>query len=152
MHRVRLSLPHFRTFGWEPTVLSVDPRFVEGVTEDLLLETVPDDIHVARVPALSTNWTRKLGLGNLALRALPYLYAEGARILQRGKIDLVYFSTTAFPAPVLGRLWKQGFGTPFIVDIQDLWRTDYYRDHPASARPPNFSFPDLLHPLTDPST
>jgi hypothetical protein len=152
MHRVRLSLPYFRTFGWEPIVLAVDPRYVEGTCETLLLETIPQDISVVRVRALSTGWTRKLGLGNIALRALPYLYAAGARILQRGKIDLVYFSTTAFPAPILGRLWKRRFATPFVVDVQDLWVTDYYRDRPKSARPPKFWFADRLHRLTEPWT
>jgi Glycosyl transferase 4-like domain len=152
MHRVRLSLPYFREFGWEPIVLTVDPRYVEGVSDELLMETFPKDVSVVRVPALSAKWTRKFGLGNLALRALPYLYAEGVRILQRGKIDLVYFSTTAFPAPVLGRLWKQRFGTRFVVDMQDLWATDYYRDHPGSAQPPKFWFADRLHRLTEPWT
>src|SRR5579863_8000553 len=86
MHRVRQSLPHFRAFGWEPVVLAVAPQFVEGVRDDLLLETIPDDIPVSRVPALPVGWTRKIGLGNLALRAFPYLYREGARILRRGGI------------------------------------------------------------------
>ena len=152
MHRVRQSLPHFRQFGWEPVVLAVDPQFVEGVRDDLLLETIPGDVPVFRVPALPTGWTRKFGLGNLALRALPYLYAEGARILQRGGIDLVYFSTTAVPSPMIGRLWKQKFGIPFVVDIQDMWVTDYYRNNPQSPAPRKFWLADRLHRVTEPWT
>ena len=152
MHRVRQSLPHFRVFGWEPVVLAVDPQFVEGVRDDLLIETIPEDIPVFRVPALPTHWTRKFGLGNLALRAFPFLYAEGARILRRGGIDLVYFSTTAFPSPMIGRLWKQKFGVPFVVDIQDLWVTDYYRNNPQSPAPRKFWLADRLHRVTEPWT
>ena len=152
MHRVRQSLPHFREFGWEPVVLAVDPQFVEGVRDDLLLATIPEDTPVFRVPALRAEWTRAFGLGNLALRALPYLYKEGARILRRGGIDLVYFSTTAFPSPMLGRLWKQKFGIPFVVDIQDMWVTDYYRKNPQSPAPRKFWLADRLHRVTEPWT
>ncbi len=152
MHRVRQSLPYFREFGWEPVVLTVDAQFVEGVRDDLLLDTVPEDIRVIRVPALPVSWTRKVGLGNLALRAFPYLYREGARILQRGGIDLVYFSTTTFPSPMIGRLWKQKFGVPFVVDIQDMWVTDYYRNNPQSPAPRKFWLADRLHRATEPWT
>ena len=152
MHRVRLSLPYFRKFGWRPLVLAVAPGFVEGVNEALLLETIPEDVEVRRVSALSAKWTRKFGLGNLALRSLPFLYFEGNRILRSTKIDLVYFTTTAFPAPVLGRLWKRRFGTPFVIDFQDPWVTDYYAEHPEAAKPSKFWFADRLHRATEPWT
>lgn len=152
MHRVRQSLPHFREFGWAPVVLAVAPQFVEGVRDDLLLETFPNDIPVIRVPALPAAWTRKIGLGNLAMRAFPYLYREGARVLRRGDVDLVYFSTTAFPSPVLGRLWKQKFRIPFVVDIQDMWASDYYRKNPQSQAPRKFWLANRLNRVMEPWT
>jgi hypothetical protein len=56
---------------------------------------------------------------------LPSLYRAGSEIIPRESIDLVYFSTTMFPVVTLGRLWKQRFRTPFVVDFQDPWKTDY---------------------------
>jgi hypothetical protein len=38
----------------------------------------------------------------------------------------------------LGRRWKRKFGVPFILDIQDPWRNDFYLDKPKSQRPPKF--------------
>ena len=116
------------------------------------LETIPQDLQIIRVRAFSTSWTRRIGLGNIALRALPFLYSAGSKVLRTRRIDLIYFSTTAFPAPVLGRIWQKKFGVPFIIDIQDLWVSDYYRQNPKSPRPPKSWFADRLHRSTEPWT
>jgi hypothetical protein len=39
---------------------------------------------------------------------------------------------------VLGPYWKRKFGIPFVLDIQDPWRNDYYLNQPKSKRPPKF--------------
>src|SRR5690606_2574433 len=54
------------------------------------------------------------------------------------KFDLIYFSTTAFHVMALGPGWKRKFKVPFVLDIQDPWRNDFYLDKPASQRPPKF--------------
>src|SRR5205809_1604886 len=84
IHRVRLSLQHFTDFGWDPTVLAVRPDFVEGCNEPLLLETVPAGTTVRHVRALPSKLTRRVGLGDLGLRSLPFLYRAGARIIKHG--------------------------------------------------------------------
>jgi len=152
MHRVRQSLPHFAEFGWQPSVLAVAPDFVEGRVDPLLMKTVSPDVAVTRVRALSSKITRKVGLGDLALRSLPFLYTAGAKILRNGKFDLVYFSTTAFPATVLGRVWKRQFAVLFVVDMQDPWLSDYYKDKPPSSRPPKYWFSQRLHGALEPWT
>src|SRR5829696_8891477 len=74
MQRVRMSLPFYAEFGWEPTVLAVAPTSTER-TEPLLTETFPAGIPVERVRALPADLTRMVGVGNLALRSLPFLYS-----------------------------------------------------------------------------
>lgn len=128
MQRVRMSLPHFAEFGWEPRILAIDPERIEGVREPLLLETVPPGVPVYHCGALDVRWTRELGIGDLALRSLPFLYRAGARLIREHRPDLVYFSTTAFPVLTLGRLWKHRFGVPFVVDMQDPWVSDYHEN------------------------
>lgn len=140
MHRVRQSLPYFRQHGWEPVVVVVDPAYVEQGQDPLLLETVPNDVEVIKVKAFSTRWTRKLGLGSLALRSLWFYYRAVNQLLRQRKFDLVYFSTTMFPLPVLGRIWKKKFGIPYVIDMQDPWHTDYYLSKPKEERPPKYWF------------
>jgi len=140
MHRVRQSLPYFEQFGWEPTVLCVDPNYVEMAKDDMLLESIPKDIKVHMVNAFSTTYTRKLGLGNLGLRAFLQLFKVGNSLLKADPFDLVYFSTTMFASMPLGRIWKKKFKVPFIIDMQDPWRNDYYLTVPKEEQPPKFWF------------
>lgn len=134
MHRVRHSLPYFRQFGWEPVILTVKPEYVEGEREERLLNTFPADVDVRRTEALPTEWTRTLRVGNLALRALPYALRQGDKIVRRENIDLVYFSTTAFPILALGRYWKTRFGVPYVIDMQDPWYSGTYDPDEAPSR------------------
>ena len=139
MHRVRQSLPYFREMGWEPVVLAVDEKYVEAYSTDpLLLHTIPADIEVHKVRAWDVNRTRKYGLGSLGIRSYWPLKHKGDELLKKRKFDLVYFSTTAFHVMALGPYWKRKFGIPFVLDIQDPWRNDFYLDKPANERPPKF--------------
>lgn len=152
MQRVRMSLPHFAEFGWKPVVLAVEPRYVEGVQDPLLLETLPSDVAIERMRALPVQLTRKVGFGYLGYRVLPYMYRAGARMIKRHNVDLVYFSTTMFLAMPLGRIWKQRFNVPFILDIQDPWVNDYHRERPESERPPKYCFVQRLNRVLEPWT
>jgi hypothetical protein len=133
--RVRTSLPYFAAGGWQPVVLAVDPDFVSAPLDESLAATVPSYVPVCRVRALPVRLAGLVGLGNIAYRAWFPLAAAGDRLLQAQKFDLVYFSTTQFVATALGRRWLRRFGVPFVVDLQDPWRTDYY-ERPGAPRPP----------------
>lgn len=133
--RVRMSLPYFAENGWEPVVLAVDAAQVEGPRDPWLAETLPAGVEIHRTGALPARWARRVGFGNIAYRAWFQLRAAGDRLLAGKRFDLVYFSTTQFVATTLGARWRKKFGVPFVVDIQDPWRTDYY-ERPGAPRPP----------------
>jgi len=135
MQRVRMSLPYYRDFGWEPVVLAIGEQWQQGVREIDLLTTIPSDVRVVRTPAISPRWAKLIGLGNTGLRGWPYLLRAGSRLLRQEKFDLVFFSNTQFMTFTLGRLWQRRFGVPYVIDIQDPWRTDYY-ERAGSRRPP----------------
>src|SRR5690606_24825274 len=90
-------------------------------------------------------YTRKLGLGNLGLRAFWQLYRKGNELIQQEKFDLIYFSTTVFASIPLGRLWKKKLKIRFLVDMQDPWRNAYYLTVPKEERPPKFWFAHNLN-------
>jgi hypothetical protein len=139
MHRVRQSLPYFKQLGWEPVVITVDEAYAGAYSKDeLLLHTIPTGIEVHKVKTLPVKYTRKIGMGSLSMRAFWHIKKKGNELLQKNKFHLVYFSTTAFHVMALGPYWKRKFGVPFILDIQDPWRNDFYLDKPKSQRPPKF--------------
>lgn len=149
MHRVRQSLPYFKEFGWKPTVLCVASEYVEMAKDELLLSSIPKNIVIHQVSAFSTKYTRKLGLGNLGLRAFYHLYKKGSQMLRNEDFDLIYFSTTVFASMPLGRLWKNKFQVPFIIDMQDPWRNDYYLTVAKNERPPKFWFAHRLNSVLE---
>jgi hypothetical protein len=150
MQRVRMSLPYFEAFGWRPSVLAVG-GLDERVAEPDLLRTVPAQVPVTYTGALSPAWTRRVGVGSLALRAFGPLHRAGLRLIRERRVDLVYFSTTLFPTLALGRLWKRRTGVPFVVDMQDPWVSDYLDAHPE-ARPPKYRWARRLHGVLEPYT
>ena len=150
MHRVRQSVPHFSEFGWRPTILMVDPGLNEAAQDPLLLKSIPEDTEIHQVKAMSPRLTRKVGLGSLALRSLPYLRWAGDKLLRDRRFDLVYFSTTMFPVMILGASWKRRFGVPYVLDMQDPWHDDYHLSKPRSERPKKFWFSYRLDKFLEP--
>ncbi|AXI54098.1 hypothetical protein C1J05_05990 [Sulfitobacter sp. JL08] len=55
-------------------------------------------------------------------------------------IDLIFFTTTVFTAIAHGPHWHRRYGVPFVVDLQDPWRNDYYLSLPKQDRPRKFWF------------
>ena len=150
--RVRMALSYFREFGWEPVVLAVDPEFSENSRDESLLATLPSNAEVHRVRALPAGMTRRVGMGNLALRSLPYLRSKGNELLSSRSFDLVFFSTSMFPVMSLGPVWRKRFHIPYIIDFQDPWLTDYYKG--SALRPPGgkakYAFSNMLGRALEP--
>ena len=140
MQRIRMSLPFYKGNGWEVEVVTVHPNYVEGFHDEYLSETIPTDIKMYFVKALPIWLTRKFGLGSLSIRSLLFYFIRVNKLLKKGNYDLVFFSTTMFHVGVLGAYWKWRYGVPFVVDLQDPWRNDFYLDKQKSERPPKFWF------------
>jgi hypothetical protein len=133
-----MSLPYFKEFGWDPEVVTVDTAYTDMAMDPLLKQSIPNDIAIHYVKALPKKWTSKLGLGSIALRSLPFYRGKVNRLLREKQFDLIYFSTTQFPVCILGRYWKKKFNIPYVIDMQDPWHSDYYRDKPKKERPPKY--------------
>jgi hypothetical protein len=70
MQRMRMSLPYFEKFGWIPEVVTVRHPDNDTPTDSLLNKSIPKDITVHYVKALSKKITSKIGLGSIALTLL----------------------------------------------------------------------------------
>src|SRR5580704_15601074 len=114
LHRVRVSLVHYRRFGWEPTILCIDPATSDCPEDPMLAQTLPPDIRVESVSAWEEAKCRRFGFGGLGYRSLVPLYFAGCRLLQESTYDVVFFSTTVFTSFLLGRLWKRRFSCKIV--------------------------------------
>lgn len=153
MQRVRMLLPFFHENGCQAEVLAVESQQVASPLDPWLVDGLPAVVRVHRVKALGLHWSKVPGLGTLGLRALWALGKAGDKLLAGGKFDLVYFSTTVFDVLRLGPRWKRKFGVPFVLDYQDPWVNDYYRDHPDVVPPGGrlkYAVISAIHRLTEP--
>ncbi len=150
--RVRMSLPYFEEFGWEPHVLTVRPECVEGVQDFILAKTIADHIPITYTGALPVQQTRRIGVGSLGLRCFPYLLRAGSRLLQEQKFDLLYFSTTVFTSMALAPRWYRNFGIPYVLDFQDPWLSNYYKesDMPPPGGRWKYGFAQIQAQLLEP--
>lgn len=121
LHRVRTSLPYYRYFGWEPTVLCITADSTGGVEDPLLAEGLPKDVEIVRVAAWSERKCRRFGFGHTDYRSWWPLYQAGEKLMKENHYDLVFFSTTAFPSFLMGPLWKKRYACRVVYDFQDPW-------------------------------
>ena len=120
-HRVRLLAPHLADHGWEPTVVTVDPRDYESRLDPELAGMVPPALRVIRCRAWPSRWTRRLGVGDLGLRAFTSLHRACSRLLQSEPFDALFVTIYPTYPALLGPLLKRRFGLPFVLDYQDPW-------------------------------
>lgn len=140
MHRVRQMLPYLNDNNWCAHIVTVKPEFIENLNIDPLLElSLPNNINISFVGSLPIKLTRRFGVGSLSIRTFFHYLFKVNSILKNDKFDLIFFSTTAFHLLALGPIWKKLYKVPFIVDIQDPWRSDYYLSKPKNERPPKFT-------------
>ena len=131
--RVRMMLPHLAEFGWEAHVLAFRPDVVEAACDANLLVTTEVGEAVTRVGAVPYLWTRRFGLGSLAIRGGRAMLRAARRVARERRFDAAFVSTTILGA-IPFRRGPLADGLPYVLDIQDPWVNDYYRL--TGTRPP----------------
>jgi hypothetical protein len=126
-HRVRLLAPHLPAYGWQPTVLTVDPRDYEGRLDPDLLASVPPQVRVVRTRAWPASASRAVGVGDLGVRAFRGLWRGASALLAAEQFDAVFITIyPSYPA-LLGPLLKRHFTFAFVLDYQDPWVGEWGR-------------------------
>ena len=120
-HRVRLLAPHLASFGWTPTVLTVAEQDYEGRIDPELGALVPPSLEVVRTRTVPAYVTRRFGIGDLGLRALPGLRRAAWSLHRAHPFDALFITIYPTYPAVLGPMFKRRFDVPFILDYQDPW-------------------------------
>ena len=120
-HRARLLAPHLAAFGWTPTVVTVTPDAYDARLDEELAASVPPSLDVVRVNAWPASATRRVGVGDLGLRALWPLRQRCGELCTDTRYDVAYITIYPTYPAVLGPWLKQRFGTRFVLDLQDPW-------------------------------
>lgn len=120
-HRVRLLAPHLDAAGWTPTVVTLERSAYEGRLDPDLETLVPSSLRVVRATAWRAGVTRRLGLGDLGLRAFTGLRHTCRALLARERFDALFITMYPVYPALLGPGLKSEFRVPFVLDYQDPW-------------------------------
>ncbi len=120
-HRVRLLAPHLEEAGWSPTVVTLEPSAYEGRLDPRLEALVPKSLRVVRAPAWQAEVTRRVGLGDLGLRALTGLRRTCHELMARERFDALFITVYPVYPALLGGELKKAYKVPFVLDYQDPW-------------------------------
>lgn len=148
--RARFFAQHLPEFGWNPIVLTTDPRCYEWTVDPENENLLDPALEVVRTGALSLTWTRKLGFGDLGLRTLWHHWRALSRICRQRRVDLIFISVPPNSPIVLGRLAHARFGIPYILDYNDPIRTEYYWKLPRAQRPPKWALVYAMYRFLEP--
>jgi hypothetical protein len=148
--RIRLFARHLPDFGWEPTVLTVDPSFYETAVDPENEQLLGARLDVVRTSALPARWTRRMGVGDLGIRSLVHHWRALAQLCRRGAVDLVFIPVPPFVPMILGRWAYERFGIPYVIDYIDPWVTDYRRRLSSAHRPLKWRLASRLARMVEP--
>ena len=120
-HRVRLLAPYLEDAGWSPTVVTLERSAYEGRLDPGLEALVPASLRVVRAPAWRAGVTRRVGLGDLGLRAFTGLRRTCHALLAGERFDALFITVYPVYPALLGAELKAAHGVPFVLDYQDPW-------------------------------
>ncbi len=121
IHRVRLMSSHLESYGWDPTVLTVDSSYYEEKADPLLLKLIPRSLAVERVAAWPASVCRRVGIGDISLRGQLALRRRLHELVCKARPAVVFATVLPGYTAMVGAWAKRRFNVPFVLDYQDPW-------------------------------
>jgi hypothetical protein len=119
VHRSRLFAQHLPAFGWQPLILTVDEKYYEEALDPNLVRLLPSDLRIEKAKAFRV--TRPRLIGDIGLRALPFLYRKAKHLIRQERVDFLYIPIPSFYAALLGRWLHSATGVTYGIDYIDPW-------------------------------
>jgi glycosyltransferase involved in cell wall biosynthesis len=124
-------------YGWQPTILTANPRAYERLDSGQLDE-IPETVKVLRAFALDTQKHLSLRGRYLRFTALPdrwVTWCLGATIagiaqIRRDKTDVIFTTFPIATAVLIGYLLHRVTGVPWVADFRDSMTEDEYPSDP----------------------
>jgi glycosyltransferase involved in cell wall biosynthesis len=128
-------------FGWEPMVLTAQPRAYEDVSDDLMKE-IPDKVTVHRAFALDTarhlsffnRYPRSIALPDRWISWLAGAIPAGLRMIRQKKPDILWSTFPIATAHIVGDVLTRLAGIPWVADFRDPMAHEGYPPHPRVWR------------------
>jgi len=139
IQRTLRFVQHLPSFGWEPLVISADPRAYERSSDDLLAEIPPGTV-VERAFALDT--ARHLAFGGRYMgwmarpdRWISWRFAAvraGMRMIKKYRPDAIWSTYPIPTAHLIGAELHRRTGVPWLADFRDPMAQEGYPADPQT--------------------
>lgn len=132
VQRPRLIGNYLTQFGWKPLLLTVESQYYEEPLDPLMEKTVSEDIEVIYTKAYKVTSPRLIG--DIGLRAYPFLKNRALQICRTRKIDFIWIPIPSFYTAVLGRQLHDKTTIPYGIDYIDPWVRNITNQNDMRAR------------------
>lgn len=120
VHRARHLAKHLPAHGWHPIILRAHERHYTEPLDHALAALLPPDIEQVRTEAFAAPFCRKLGVGDIGIRAYVQLEKALRRLIGSRSPDVVMITGSPFYPMLLARRVER-LGIPVVLDFQDPW-------------------------------
>lgn len=139
IQRTLRFVQHLPKFGWEPLVLSADPRAYERTSDDLMAD-IPQDIVVHRAFALDTARHLSIAGRYVGAMARPDRWVswrydairQGMRMIREFKPQAIWSTYPIATAHLIGAELQRKSDLPWIADFRDPMAQDGYPADPLT--------------------
>jgi len=108
-------------FGWNTRVLTVDETFSKEPSDAAIATLVPRHVAVERFRALPYAPLRPPGVGDLALRSMPFLPGALRKSIREFAPEVVFMAGGPFCQMPFTRSLNARWNIPVVLDFRDPW-------------------------------
>ena len=122
--RVRLIVKNCKKFHFYPHAYTVNSFYREEVKDDWMCDLLGDDYSVTEIKCLNQRITRKIGVGDLGLRMLPFLIYRLIKDCKKKEADFILYPVPPWYILIAAPVVKWFTKVPYAIDFIDPWVHD----------------------------
>jgi len=132
--RVRLLVRHCVQFGFYPFAFTVLPKYREETIDKWMCDLLGNEYQGIIVGCFNQRITRKIGLGDLGLRMLPFLFFRLLKESRQIKPAFILYPVPPWYILMIAPIIKRFTGIKYGIDFIDPWV------HEQGSEPKNFKY------------
>ena len=155
--RIQGLFNYLSEFGWNPTILTVQPDIVLRIPENVYTtqfsdplivwkkrlgldcnSTLKDQMHLKSVKNKKTltdlvlnKWEEIILYPDAQIGWYDDAIELGSEILSNNKFDAILSSGTPFTTHIISKVLSEKFEIPWVADFRDLWTQNHYYNYSA---------------------
>lgn len=102
-------------------MVAVQERFYTERLDPTLAARLPPDLQLIRTAAFPTRLSRRFGIGDIGLRAYPFLKSAIQREITSRRPEAILITGSPYYPMLLSGWIQRLFGVPVVLDFQDPW-------------------------------